>query len=233
MGTRAVTKGMMSALALRKRYNAMKVLGSYSTGIDADIMPMVVEFEVTNRCQLKCVFCPRDEHHRKQGKMDPALVRRIIDETHHTALEADGQTYALVQFHMHSPSEHRIEGKAFPLEVYFVHENERGELAVVAVLFREGPHHRGLATIEARASLQAGKRHPIDTPIADLDIVPEGRAHYRYSGSLTTPPCTEGVMWLILKETGSVSKEQVATFVKMIGEDGRGPQPLNGRLVVH
>jgi carbonic anhydrase len=98
---------------------------------------------------------------------------------------------------------------------------------------RDGPHHRGLSTIGVPAILQAGKSHPIDAPIANLGIVPEGRAHYRYSGSLTTPPCTEGVMWLILKETGSVSKEQVATFVKMIGEDARGPQPLNGRLVVH
>jgi len=150
-----------------------------------------------------------------------------------SSLEMEGRTYALVQFHVHSPSEHQIEGKPFPLEAHFVHENERGELAVVAVLFRDGPHHRGLKALGNRAAIQAGTSHPIDVPIAELDIVPEGRAYYRYSGSLTTPPCSEGVLWLILKETGSVSKEQVATFVKMIGEDARGAQPLNGRLVVH
>jgi carbonic anhydrase len=149
------------------------------------------------------------------------------------SLEMDGRKYALVQFHLHSPSEHQIDGKSFPLEAHFVHENERGELAVVAVLFHDGPHHPGLATIGTRAFIQAGKSHSIDVPIAELGIVPEGRTHYRYSGSLTTPPCTEGVLWLILKDTSSVSKEQVATFVKMIGEDARGAQPLNGRLVVH
>jgi carbonic anhydrase len=63
--------------------------------------------------------------------------------------------------------------------------------------------------------------------------MPEGGAHYRYSGSLTTPPCTEGVLWLVIKEAGAVSREQVEQFVKLIGEDARGPQPLNGRRVVH
>lgn len=149
------------------------------------------------------------------------------------SLEAENQTYSLVQFHLHSPSEHHIQGQSFPLEAHFVHENDRGELAVVSVLFRDGPHHRGLSMIGVPAILQAGDKHPIVVPIADLGFVPEGRAYYRYSGSLTTPPCTEGVLWLILKETGSVSKEQVAIFVKMIGKDARDPQPLNGRLVFH
>ena len=149
------------------------------------------------------------------------------------SLQTDGQTYELVQFHVQSPSEHRIEGKSFPLEAHFVHQNHRGELAVVAVLFRDGPRNHGLTTIGNPASIQAGKSQPVDVPIADLEIVPEGRAYYRYSGSLTTPPRTEGVLWMILKATRSISKEQVATFVKIIGEDARGPQPLNGRLVVH
>ncbi|MGB5881650.1 MAG: carbonic anhydrase family protein [Thermoanaerobaculia bacterium] len=156
-----------------------------------------------------------------------------VDAGTGNSLDIEGQTFELVQFHLHSPSEHRIEGKSFPLEAHFVHRNDQGELAVVAVLFREGPRSQGLATIEAFAPTKAGKRKPIDTPIADLEIVPEGRAYYRYSGSLTTPPCTEGVRWLILKATGSVSNEQVEIFVKLIGEDARGPQPLNGRLVLH
>ncbi len=148
-------------------------------------------------------------------------------------LEVDVKKYDLVQFHLHSPSEHRIEGMSFPLEAHLVHQNERGELAVVAVLFREGPRSHGIATIGASAPAKAGASKAIDTPIVDLEIVPKGRAYYRYSGSLTTPPCTEGVLWLILKATGFVSKEQVAVFVKLIGEDARDPQPLNGRLVVH
>jgi carbonic anhydrase len=149
------------------------------------------------------------------------------------SLDVDGQTFELIQFHLHSLSEHRIQGKSFALEVHFVHQNDRGELAVVAVLFREGPRSHGIATVEASAPAKVGTSKPLDTPIADLKIMPEGGAHYRYSGSLTTPPCTEGVLWLVVKEAGAVSREQVEQFVKLIGEDARGPQPLNGRRVVH
>ena len=148
------------------------------------------------------------------------------------SLDIEGQTYELLQFHLHSPSEHRVQGKSFPLEAHFVHQNERGELAVVAVLFREGARSHGLATIGASAPEKVGKSGPVGIPIAGLEIVPAGRTHYRYSGSLTTPPCTEGVLWLILKATATVSNEQVATFVKLIGEVARDLQPLNGRLVV-
>jgi len=100
-------------------------------------------------------------------------------------------------------------------------------------LFRDGPRNDGIATIGDSAPAKAGTSKPLDTPIADLEIMPESPAHYQYSGSLTTPPCTEGVLWLVVKEIGSVSGEQVEKFVKLIGEDARGPQPLNGRPIVH
>jgi carbonic anhydrase len=149
------------------------------------------------------------------------------------SLAVDGKVFELLQFHLHSPSEHRIQGELFALEVHFVHRNDRGELAVVAVLFRNGPRSHGIATIEASAPAKPGMSEPLDTPIAELGIMPEKTAHYRYSGSLTTPPCTEGVLWLVIEAIGSVSSEQVGKFVKLIGEDARGPQPLNGRRVVH
>jgi len=123
-------------------------------------------------------------------------------------------------------------------DVHWTYSGERGpdhwgELAVVAVLFRDGPRNRGIATLEDSAPAKAGTSNPLDTAIADLEIMPESSAHYQYSGSLTTPPCTEGVLWSVVKEIGSVSREQVEKFVKLIGEDPRGPQPLNGRRVVH
>jgi carbonic anhydrase len=114
-----------------------------------------------------------------------------------------------------------------------VHRNDRGELAGVAVLFHAGPPNAGIATIEASAPAKAGTSQSIETPIAELGPPPEGRACYRYSGSLTTPSRTEGVSWLIVESVASVSEEQVRIFTKLIGEDARGPQPLNGRLVVH
>lgn len=147
-------------------------------------------------------------------------------------LDVQGQVFELVQFHLHSPSEHRIQGKSFPLEAHFVHSNDRGELAVLAVLFHEGPANSGLATIGATAPRQVGRSEPLDAPVAELELVPETRAYYRYSGSLTTPPCTEGVIWLVLEATSTVAEAQVEGFVKLIGEDARPPQPLNGRVVL-
>jgi len=148
------------------------------------------------------------------------------------ALDLDGQTFKLLQFHLHSPSEHRIQGESFALEAHFVHKNDRGELAVVAVLFREGARSDGIATIETSAPAKAGMSKTLDTQIASLEIMPENTAHYRYAGSLTTPPCTEGVHWLVVEAIGSVAKEQVQKFVEIIGENARGPQPLNDRQVV-
>lgn len=149
------------------------------------------------------------------------------------SLELDGQKFDLLQFHLHSPSEHRIRGESFALEVHFVHKNDRGELAALAVLFREGAQSGGIATIEASAPAKAGMSEALDVRIASLGIVPENTAHFRYPGSLTTPPCTEGVRWLLVEAIGSVAREQVQRFVEIIGENARGPQPLNGRRVVH
>ncbi len=149
------------------------------------------------------------------------------------SLDLDGQRFELLQFHLHSPSEHRIRGESFPLEAHFVHKSDRGELAVVAVLFRDGARNAGIATIEASAPAKAGMSEALDTRIASLGLVPENTADFRYAGSLTTPPCTEGVHWLVVEAIGSVAREQVQKFVEIIGENARGTQPLNGRRVVH
>jgi carbonic anhydrase len=147
-------------------------------------------------------------------------------------LTVEGMKFELLQFHFHSPSEHRIQGEPFPLEAHLVHRNEKSELAVVAVLFRYGDPNRSLTAIEASASSEIGKVVPLNIALADLGTVPAQEPYYRYSGSLTTPPCTEGVRWYVLEDTRSVSKEQVSAFVDLIGEDARGPQPLNARLVL-
>jgi len=148
-------------------------------------------------------------------------------------LTVEGMKFELLQFHFHSPSEHRIQGEPFPLEAHLVHRNDKSELAVVAVLFRYGEPNRGLTAIEASASSEIGKVVPLSIPLADLATASAQEQYYRYSGSLTTPPCTEGVRWYVLEDTRSVSNEQVSAFVDLIGEDARGPQPLNARLVLH
>jgi carbonic anhydrase len=142
------------------------------------------------------------------------------------------QTYTLTQFHFHSPAEHRVAGESSPFEGHFVHQNERGEIAVVSVLYRSGAQHEGLHWLGVQFTEKV-ERRPLVRRIETLNLMPEGRDHFRYHGSLTTPPCTEGITWLVLTETSTFGPEQVARFIELIGADSRPLQPLNGRLVLH
>lgn len=150
-----------------------------------------------------------------------------------SSLEVGGRTYDLVQFHVHSPSEHRIGGKSFAMELHFVHRHAHGELAVVGVLFEEGEPSEGIEKLGAVTPQEIGKDQPVAMEIAGLALVPDSLDYYRYVGSLTTPPCTEGVLWIVLQASESISSEQVERFVALIGKDARSLQPLNGRLVLH
>jgi carbonic anhydrase len=155
-----------------------------------------------------------------------------VDVSPGSTLEIGGRTYDLVQVHFHSPSEHRIAGRSFPMEAHFVHRHPRGELAVLAVLFDEGAHNARLAELGKVAPQEIGASAPIELPVADLGLLPDDWTYYRYVGSLTTPPCTEGILWLVLEAKASVSGEQVERFVNLIGKDNRPIQPLNGRLIL-
>ena len=150
-------------------------------------------------------------------------------------LSVDGQKFKLLQFHFHSPSEHQIDGEAFPLEAHFVHENERGELAVIGILFRLGEENQNIYNIGKSAPEKAGEETRFVYAVDEVMVVPakDISAYYRYSGSLTTPPCTEGLRWFVVPEAVTISSEQVSRYIELIGEDARGPQPVNARLVLH
>ena len=147
-------------------------------------------------------------------------------------LLAGGEKFQLLQFHFHSPSEHRIDGEVFPLEGHFVHRSDSGALAVIGILFRSGEWNADFARLGTAAPETINQPEAIDLDIADLGWYGDHQSYYRYNGSLTTPPCTEGVRWYVLKEAGHIAAEQAATFVKLIGEDARGPQPINARIVL-
>jgi len=155
-----------------------------------------------------------------------------VDVSPGSSLSADGLEFELVQFHFHSPSENRVRGERFPLEAHFVHKGASGELAVLAVLFRSGAAEPSLESIWANIPAKAGESTALELALSELSFMPQDRSYYRYSGSLTTPPCTEGVRWYVLKSNSSVSPEQASAFVDAIGENARAPQPLNSRLVL-
>jgi carbonic anhydrase len=155
-----------------------------------------------------------------------------VDYQPGSSLTLDGQVYELLQFHFHQPSEHLISGKAAAMEAHFVHQNQaRGDLVVLAVLMSEGETSQTLESIWQEIPQSNSQTAQIsDLTINALQLLPENsRQYYRYQGSLTTPPCSEIVTWLVLQQPVSVSKSQLTRFFKVIGNNARPVQALNQR----
>lgn len=151
-----------------------------------------------------------------------------------SSITIDGHRYELKQYHFHTPSENHIHGKEFPLEAHFVHADANGNLAVVGVMFEEGAANPELAKLWENMPMHAGDRHALHGNAADVsNLIPSDPAYYRFNGSLTTPPCSEGVKWMVMKKTLTISKEQVEKFAHAVhGHNNRPVQPLDARIVV-
>jgi len=147
-------------------------------------------------------------------------------------IDLDGHGFALRQLHFHAPSEHRVEGRSYPLEMHLVHVDAGGGLAVVGVLFEQGAAQPWLDTLAA--NLPPDPDRP--QALSDFDagaLLPEQRDYFRYSGSLTTPPCNEGVRWIVLKQPLSASASQLARVAAAMRHANNRPlQELNARVVL-
>jgi len=140
--------------------------------------------------------------------------------------------YELLQFHFHAPSEHTIDGKHADMEMHLVHKNEAGQLAVIGVLMRRGEENPMITRLWANMPKETGGVVQVAQATIDLGAaLPKNRAHYIYSGSLTTPPCSEGVRWFVLQEGLEVSEAQINQFLMTIDSNARPTQPLEGRVV--
>ncbi|GMV27332.1 MAG: hypothetical protein AMXMBFR58_33630 [Phycisphaerae bacterium] len=147
-------------------------------------------------------------------------------------IELDGQRYDLAQFHFHSPSEHHVAGKPAAAELHLVHKSASGQLAVVGVMLQEGPFNPGFEPVWRNLPVQESPATiTADTIDADA-LLPSDRRTYRYEGSLTTPPGTEGVRWNLLVQPVSLSKAQLDAFRRIYHGNNRPLQPLNGRSIV-
>lgn len=148
----------------------------------------------------------------------------------------NGKRFELKQFHFHAPSENRIEGRTFPMEGHWVHADHDGNLAVVAVMFTGDGNGAKLRDIWRALPMQTGETTTLSA--ANLPglstFIPEHKDYYRFNGSLTTPPCSEGVVWLVMKEPVPASSEQLSKFRQALGghDNNRPVQPLNARLIV-
>jgi carbonic anhydrase len=167
---------------------------------------------------------------------------RIINNGHTVEVEYEpgsemtvlGRTFGLKQFHFHSLSEHQIDGASFPLEMHLVHADEGGNLSVIAILFQEGEPNPFLATLWKHLPEEIGEEVVVaEEEINVGDMLPSDSTYYYYNGSLTTPPCSEGVTWLVLKESLEASKEQIEALQTAIGfANNRPVQPVNARVIL-
>ncbi len=148
-------------------------------------------------------------------------------------IQVDGQPFQLKQFHFHAPSENLIDGKSFPLEMHLVHADAQGNLSVIGLMFEEGAANPLLASLWQAMPEQAGEHQVLSTPVDVSALLPTDQRYYRFAGSLTTPPCSEGVRWLVLKQPMTASKEQIARFEAVMKHPNNRPvQARNARVLV-
>ena len=138
--------------------------------------------------------------------------------------------YQLIQFHFHHPSEHALDGKAFDMELHLVHRDSSGNLAVVGLLLQKGEaSSEALAPVFDHLPTEKGDPQAAGVKIDAADFLPSDHLYYTYSGSLTTPPCSQGVRWLLLKEPVTISEAQFEAFASLFELNARPVQPLNNR----
>lgn len=146
-------------------------------------------------------------------------------------LEVLGRRYELQQFHFHTPSEELVDGRRFDMVVHLVHKDEVGRLAVVAVLLEKGAGHELVQTVWNNLPLERGLALVAPGAIDPAGLLPEQRGYYTYMGSLTTPPCSEDVLWMVMRQPVQVSEAQLAIFAKLYPMNARPVQPAHGRLI--
>jgi carbonic anhydrase len=194
-------------------------------------------------CKLGKEQSPIDIRGAKKAKLDPidfeytAGAAEVVNNGHtiQVNLESGGTIelsdgeYKLLQFHFHTPSEERIDGKRYPLVAHLVHKSADGKLAVVAVLFKLGKENAALKQVFASLPAKEGEKKALEGGIDLTSVLPKERGYYAFKGSLTTPPCSEGVRWQVMKTTSEISGKQLAAFKKLYSMNARPTQPLNGR----
>jgi carbonic anhydrase len=155
-----------------------------------------------------------------------------LDVVPGSTLNVGEDVYTLRQFHFHHPSEHLIGGKSFPMEAHFVHGNSDGNLAVIGVLMTAGSSNAVFTKIVATMPVRAGAPVKADPEINPHSLLPSERSYYHYAGSLTTPPCSEVVTWLLLRTPIQVAKGDIDAFAKLFPMNARPVQQDNRRFVL-
>ena len=182
-------------------------------GIAVDLEPIRFDYRPS-------AFSVIDNGHTVQVNVEPG-----------NAITITGRRYELVQFHFHRPSEERINGRQYDMVAHLVHKDSEGRLAVVAVLLDRGSAQAIVQAVWNNLPLEKGDEVRAGTRIDLAQLLPEDKRYYTYMGSLTTPPCSEGVLWMVMKQPVPISPEQVAIFSRLYPMNARPIQQADGRLI--
>jgi len=147
-------------------------------------------------------------------------------------IEMDGRRFTLKQFHFHAPSENAVDGRLYPMEIHFVHADRDGNLAVIGVFVKKGAENAALARLWKVLPQKKDEKTAPENAAATA-LLPKDRSYFRFNGSLTTPPCTEGVRWFVMKTPIEASEAQIKAFETVMGHANNRPvQPLNARVIL-
>ncbi len=192
-----------------KSQSPVNIVGEHAMGLQA------IEFQY----QAAADFVVINDGHMIQVNYPPGSYAVI-----------GGQKFHLRHFQFHSPSEHKIHGRQADLAAHLVHQADDGRFAIVAMLFNKGADNQFLPLVWDAMPLSKGL-NKVNKSIDINDLLPVNKAYFNYTGSLTAPPCSEGVNWNVLQEHGFVSAAQVAAFTELFPRNARPVQPLNGRMI--
>jgi carbonic anhydrase len=155
-----------------------------------------------------------------------------VDLSGDNTLTVRGSTYKLLQFHFHTPSEEQVNYRNSAMVAHLVHKNNEGQLAVVAVLLDPGVANALIDKVWTYMPLDTNDRVRMPLGLIDMnELLPKDQRYFQFIGSLTTPPCTEGVLWMVMKQPTQLSREQIRMFQQLFPSNARPVQPVNGRAV--
>ena len=183
------------------------------SGVRVDLEPIQFDYRPTG-------FRVVDNGHTIQVNLDGG-----------NSIEVQGRRYDLLQFHFHRPSEERIDGRQFDMVAHLVHKDPEGRLAVVAVLLDRGSAHPLVQTVWNNLPLEKGSEVVVRANLDMNHLLPADRRYFTYMGSLTTPPCSEGVLWMVMQQPVPIANEQINVFSRLYPMNARPVQSASGRLI--
>jgi carbonic anhydrase len=183
-------------------------------GLSVDLEPVRFDYQSSR-------FSVIDNGHTVQANLAPG-----------NAIEIGGNRFELQQFHFHRPSEERIDGRQFEMSVHLVHKDTMGKLAVVTLLLEKGPAQPAVQKVWNNLPLEKNQDVPARVALDLNELLPTDQRYYTYMGSLTTPPCTEGVQWVVMRQPVTVAPEQIELFARIYPMNARPVQQAAGRRIM-